>query len=443
MLKLLHPGLHLKRWLLVLLAGMVLISLGIGYALTELYRSAVAPDWVTTATLQFWPLLVRAALFLALGAILCVLAVRGLYRALAAVVPTGSNANQSLLERIYEYRVRQGGPRIVCIGGGTGMPAVLRGLKQHSANITAIVTVGDDGGSSGRLRREHGILPPGDFRNNIVALAEVEPLMARLFQYRFPSSTRVGADGKAAEDSDLGGHSFGNLFVLAMTGITGNFEHALRETSRVLAVQGSILPSTSQNVEICAEFTDGSEVCGESLIPEVGKPIARVRLKPEHPSAQPEAVRAILEADLIVLGPGSLYTSVVPNLLVEGIGKALLQSDALKVYVCNVATQPGETDGYDVKAHVEALVQHLPGQVNPLDIVLATAHAARPLDLDPAVALVTTDADLDAQPCLVVDDVVRDDHPLRHDSQKLGMTLMRLFAEQRHRVSNGAIRASR
>src|SRR6266511_457328 len=267
MLKLLHPGLHLKRWLLVLLAGMVLLSLGIGYALTELYRSAVAPDWVTTATLQFWPLLVRAALFLALGAILCVLAVRGLYRALAAVVPTGSNANQSLLERIYEYRVRQGGPRIVCIGGGTGMPAVLRGLKQHSANITAIVTVGDDGGSSGRLRREHGILPPGDFRNNIVALAEVEPLMARLFQYRF------------GEGSPLGGHSFGNLFVLAMTGVTGTFEHALRETSRVLAVQGTILPSTPQDVQVCAEFTDGSVICGESQIPEVGKPIARVSLK--------------------------------------------------------------------------------------------------------------------------------------------------------------------
>src|SRR5262249_55859895 len=245
----------------------------------------------------------------------------GLYRSLADVLPASS---RSLIDRIYDYRVRHGGPRIVCIGGGTGMPTVLRGLKHESANITAIVTVGDDGGSSGRLRREHGILPPGDFRNNIVALAEVEPLMARLFQYRFG-------------EGSLGGHSFGNLFVLAMTGITGSFEHALRETTRVLAVQGTILPSTLQNVEICADFTDGTSVCGESQIPAVGKPIARVRLKPDHPAAQPEAVRAILEADLIVLGPGSLYTSVVPNLLVEGIGKALLQSDAFKVYVCNVA----------------------------------------------------------------------------------------------------------
>src|SRR5262245_26144195 len=376
MLRLLHPGLHLKRWLLVLLAGMVVVSLGIGYGLTELYRSGTFPDWVTTATLQFWPLPVRAALFLSLGAILCLLGLRGLYRALSAAVPSSGSTQQSLLDRVYEYRVRQGGPRIVCIGGGTGMPSVLRGLKHHSANITAIVTVGDDGGSSGRLRREHGILPPGDFRNNIVALAEVEPLMARLFQHRF------------GEGSDLGGHSFGNLFVLAMTGVTGNFEHALRETSRVLAVQGTILPSTLQDVEICAQFADGSEVCGESLIPSVGKPINRIRLKPEHPSAQPEAVSAILEADLVVLGPGSLYTSVVPNLLVEGIGKALLQSDALKVYVCNVATQPGETDGYDVSDHVNALARHLPGGANPIDVVISTSYGVRPIDLDAEVALV-------------------------------------------------------
>ncbi len=430
MLKLLLPGLHLKRWLVMLLVGMVVISLGIGYTLSVLYRSVTAPDWVSTATLQFMPVWLRALLFLALGALVCGLALRGLYRSLSTAVPATGNSNQSLLERIYEYRFRQGGPRIVCIGGGTGMPAVLRGLKQHSANITAIVTVGDDGGSSGRLRREHGILPPGDFRNNIVALAEVEPLMARLFQYRFGAGT------------DLGGHSFGNLFVLAMTGITGNFEHALRETSRVLAVQGTILPSTLQNVEICAEFADGSEVCGESQIPEAGKPIQRVWLKPDHPAAQPEAVRSVLEADLIVLGPGSLYTSVVPNLLVEGVGKALLQSDALKIYVCNVATQPGETDGYDVAAHVAALVRHLPGQVNPLDVVLAAAHSAAPAE-DSSVSLVTAESDLESHPRVVVDDVVRDDHPLRHDPHKLGTAIMRLFAEQRRRVPNGTVRSTR
>jgi uncharacterized cofD-like protein len=428
MFKLLRPGLHVKRWFLVLLLGMVVVSLGIAFALTEVYRTAIVPDWVSLATLQFLPLLVRAAICLLLGGALCVFGVVGLYRSLTDVLPANS---QSLIDRIYEFRVRQGGPRIVCIGGGTGMPMVLRGLKHHSANITAIVTVGDDGGSSGRLRREHGILPPGDFRNNIVALAEVEPLMSRLFQYRF------------GEGSELGGHSFGNLFVLALTGVTGNFEQALRETSRVLAVKGTILPSTLEDVQICADFTDGSVVCGESAIPEVGKPIERVYLQPEHPAAQPEAVSAILEADLIVLGPGSLYTSVVPNLLVEGIAKAMLQAEGLKVYVCNVATQPGETDGYNVQAHVDALVRHLPGESNPLDIVIAPLHADRAASPDPGVSLVTTSPSRSAHPRVTVEDVVRDDLPLRHDSDKLATALMRIYEEERRsRSANGVVRSA-
>jgi uncharacterized cofD-like protein len=281
------------------------------------------------------------------------------------------------------------------------------------------------------LRREHGILPPGDFRNNIVALAEVEPLMSRLFQYRF------------GQGSDLGGHSFGNLFVLAMTGVTGSFEHALRETSRVLAVKGTILPSTLQDVEICADFTDGSEVCGESQIPEMGKPIERIRLKPEHPGAQPEAVKALLEADLIVLGPGSLYTSVVPNLLVEGIAKALIQSEALKVYVCNVATQPGETDGYDVDAHIAALARHMPGQVNPVDVVIANVHRTGTVTPQANITLLTAMPSKARRPQIVVDDVVRDDHALRHDPDKLAAALMRVYeAERRTRSPNGAVRAA-
>ena len=428
MLKLLRPGLHVKRWFLVLLVGMVVVSLGIAFALTDAYRTVVVPSWVSAATLQFMPLLMRAAIFLVLGAGLCVIGVLGLYRSLAAVLPANS---PSLLERIYEFRVRQGGPRIVCIGGGTGMPTVLRGLKHHSANITAVVTVGDDGGSSGRLRREHGILPPGDFRNNIVALAEVEPLMARLFQYRF------------GEGSALGGHSFGNLFVLAMTGITGSFEHALRETSRVLAVQGMILPSTLQDVAICAAFSDGSEICGESMIPEARKPIERVYLKPEHPAAQPEAVSAILDADLIVVGPGSLYTSVIPNLLVEGIAKALIQSDGLKVYLCNVATQPGETDGYNVEDHLAAIVRHLPGKVNPFDVVIAPLHPPAAFSPQADVALVTTSPSRMTELRVVLEDVVRADLPLRHDPDKLASVLLRIYDEERRaRSVNGTVRSA-
>jgi uncharacterized cofD-like protein len=429
MLKLLRPGLRVKRWFLVLLAGMVVVSLGIAFALTEAYRTQAFPDWMTAVTLQFLPLLVRGAILLIVGGALCVSGVVGLYRSLNDILPANS---QSLIERIYEFRVRQGGPRIVCIGGGTGMPTVLRGLKHHSANITAVVTVGDDGGSSGRLRREHGILPPGDFRNNIVALAEVEPLMRRLFQYRF------------GEGSPLGGHSFGNLFVLAMSGITGNFEHAVRETSRVLAVKGMILPSTLQDVQICAEFTDGSEVCGESQIPAAGKPIERVYLKPEHPAAQPEAVSAILEADMIVVGPGSLYTSVLPNLLVEGVAKALIQAEGLKVYVCNVATQPGETDGYNVQRHVEALVRHLPGQENPIDVVIAARHPDPTASPEPGVSLVTTAPSRSTHPRVVVEDVVRDDLPLRHDPDKLATVLMRLYEEDRRTrpTGNGVVRSA-
>jgi uncharacterized cofD-like protein len=426
MLKLLRPGLHVKRWFLVLLAGMVVVSVGVAFVVTDVYRTGTFPGWVGLATLQFLPMLVRAAICLLIGGALCAYGFVGLYHSLADVLPANS---PSLLERIYEYRVRQGGPRIVCVGGGTGMPTVLRGLKHHSANITAIVTVGDDGGSSGRLRREHGILPPGDFRNNIVALAEVEPLMSRLFQYRFGAGT------------ELGGHSFGNLFVLAMTGITGNFEQALRETSRVLAVQGRIVPSTLEEVEICARFTDGTELCGESQIPEAGKPIDRVYLRPEHPAAQPEAVSAILEADLIVLGPGSLYTSVVPNLLVEGIAKALIQSDGLKVYVCNVATQPGETDGYNVQAHVDGIVRHLPGQANPIDIVIAPSHPDPTATPEPGVTLVSTSPSRSTQPRVLVEHVVRDDLALRHDPEKLASAIMRIYDEERRgRSASGAVR---
>jgi uncharacterized cofD-like protein len=425
--RLLRPGLLIKRWFLLLLAGLVVISLGIGYALVELYRSVQVPDWVALVTLQFLPLLVRAAIFLVTGAGLCLLAFRGLYRSLAdVVVPVpGSGARPSLLGMIYAYRQRQNGPRVVCIGGGTGMPTVLRGLKQYTSHITAIVTVGDDGGSSGRLRREHGILPPGDFRNNIVALAEAEPLMGRLFQYRFPPG------------SPLAGHSFGNLFVLALTGVTGNFEQALRETSRVLAVKGEILPSTPEDVTVCARFADGTEVCGESRVPEAGKPIERIFLKPAHPAAQPEAVRAIIEADLVVLGPGSLYTSVVPNLLVEGVAKALLQTEAYKVYVCNLATQPGETDGFDVDAHVAALVRHLPGQQNPFDAVVANRRPQDAVSPDPEVALVGALEAPAVKPETVVADVARDDLPLRHDPDKLAGVLMELYAERRAAGARG------
>lgn len=419
---------RLKRWVVLLVGGLVLCSLGIASLLVDAYQSAPVPDPAGARTLEPLSRVALAAIVLASGVLVCALALRGLYRSVedVVVVTRGHGSNRpGLLGMVYESRLRRGGPRVVCIGGGTGMPSVLRGLKDYTSNITAIVTVGDDGGSSGRLRREHGILPPGDFRNNIVALAEAEPLMGRLFQYRFPPG------------SPLQGHSFGNLFVLAMTGVTGNFEQALRETSRVLAVKGTILPSTPQDVTICAQFTDGTEVCGESQVPEARKPIERISLRPSHPAAQPEAVRAILEADLVVLGPGSLYTSVVPNLLVEGIAKALLQTDAVKVYVCNLASQAGETDGYGVDDHVAALVRHLPGEQNPLDVVLTNQHADGVTSPDAGVSLIRATARNSAKPRIVVADVARDGQPLRHDPDKLTRVLLDLYDQRARSTRHG------
>lgn len=421
--KLLYPGMRIKRWLVLFLSGLILMIFGFAYILLELFRSAELPAVVDG--LVSWPLphSVLAVFFSAVGALLCMVGLRGLYRSLAEVVVPARNGQAGLLDMIYEARLRRSGPKVVCIGGGTGMPTVLRGLKEFTTNITAIVTVGDDGGSSGRLRREHGILPPGDFRNSIVALAEVEPLMERLFQYRFGGG------------STLEGHSFGNLFVLAMTGVTGNFEQAIRETSRVLAVKGTILPSTLDDVAIGACFADGTEVVGESQIPEVRKPISRIFLRPAHPVAQPEAVKAILEADLVVLGPGSLFTSVVPNLLVEGIAKAVGQTEATRVYVCNLATQPGETDQFDVGAHVAALMEYLPTDRPALDCVLANGRPLEPSALVPDVDTVgiPSSAQRIAGARLVLEDVVREDFPLRHDPQKLARVLFKIYSEHPHR----------
>src|SRR5439155_16960721 len=273
------------------------------------YGTVPLPEEAGQATLQFLPRVVRAALFVTLG---LVLAFVGLWRLNKSVLDTVSPNGGNLVDQIYNFRYRSRGPKIVAMGGGTGLSTLLRGLKKYTSNVTAIVTVADDGGSSGRLRRELGVLPPGDFRNCIVALAEAEPLMARLFQYRF---------GKG---SDLEGHSFGNLFIVAMSGITGNFEEAIREASRVLAVRGQILPSTLENVTLCAELEDAAHVRGESKISAASLPIRRVYLQPERPAAFPDAVRAILDADLVIVGPGSLYTSILPNLLVDGVAKALV-----------------------------------------------------------------------------------------------------------------------
>lgn len=238
-------------------------------------------------------------------------------------------------------------PKIVIIGGGTGLPVLLRGLKKYPVDLTAVVTVADDGGSSGRLRAEMDIPPPGDVRNVLAALSDVEPLIEKLFQHRFETS------------KELSGHSLGNLILAAMTSITGNFVHAIQEMSKVLKVNGKVLPAATESVVLHAELEDGSIVSGESKIPYSGKKIKRVFLTPELPTPLPETIYAIREADLIVIGPGSLYTSILPNLLVPKLGQEVCQARAKKVYVCNLMTQAGETLNYTASDHVNALYQHM------------------------------------------------------------------------------------
>ena len=242
-----------------------------------------------------------------------------------------------------------GGLKICAIGGGHGLSNMLRGLKNQTENLSAIVTVADDGGGSGMLRQDLGMPPPGDIRNCLEALANTEPLMSELMHYRF-------------KDGSLAGQSFGNLFLAALNGISPSFDAAVRRMSEVLAITGRVLPVTTADVQLEAEFENGSSVIGESKIFYCKKKedcrITRVRLLPEHPKALPEAIAAIEEADMIVLGPGSLYTSIIPNLLVDGIVEAIQRSDALKVYVCNVMTQEGETEGYTVGDHIAALFKH-------------------------------------------------------------------------------------
>ena len=415
-LALLAPGLRLKRWLLLLLLGLVLVGLGVTYVFVDLYRSLELPPVAGALTLQFVPRLLRALLFGLAGVGLVAFALWRFNRSLLEGAQPRAGGN--LVESVLRTRSRQRGPKIVAIGGGTGLSTMLRGIKDHTDFITAIVTVADDGGSSGRLRRELGVLPPGDFRNCIVALADVEPLMSRLFQYRF------------GPGSGLEGHSFGNLFIVAMSAITGNFEEAIRESSRVLAVRGQILPSTLENVTLCAELTDANLVQGESKIAASTSPIRRVYLEPRHPPAYPEAVKALLEADMIVVGPGSLYTSILPNLVVEGIGRALLASEALKVYVCNVATERGETDGFGVGEHVEALLSHLPG--NPFDCVVVNSNVPSNIPSEWRVSAVNPGGQahlpgLD-RTGVVLADVVDPHTPLRHDPEKLADVLIRLYA---------------
>ncbi|MBC7235352.1 MAG: YvcK family protein [Chloroflexi bacterium] len=332
--------------------------------------------------------------------------------------------------RLREHAKAAQRPRIVALGGGHGLSTLLRGLKHQPCDLTAIVTVADDGGSSGVLRRETGMLPPGDLRRCIAALAEAEPLMSQLFEYRF---------GRGA---GLDGHAFGNLFIAAMAGIMGDFERGLGEASRVLKVKGRVFPASLENVALCAEvcLPDGETrlvVQGQSQIAKAGGIVERVYLQPNEPKAYPAAIGALLSADMILLGPGSLYTSVLPNMLVPDILHAIRASTAFKVYVCNVATQPGETTGYTAGDHVWALAEHMGGKFGEcVDCVLANGNTAFSWHSTVASTMVlpTLESGIgrpDQPECtLILEDLVDRALPWRHDADRLAEALMRLWRER-------------
>jgi len=340
------PGLNVKRWLFLIFLGSVLMVLGflIIFDIRPIYQTM---ELIRKAALIL-PTEILAVVVIFIGGIIFF---SGWKKTTLSIMDMDSSkGGNSLLEKLYRRSKLNKGAKVVAIGGGTGLSMLLRGIKKYTNNITAVVTVGDDGGSSGRLREDMGILPPGDIRNCIAALADDDDLITELFQYRFKTG------------EGLEGHSFGNLFLTALCAITGNMVKAVKESSNVLNIRGVVLPATLDDMKLAAEFTDGTIVKGESNIPEQHKQIKRLFTEPANCQALPEIIDAIASADLIILGPGSLYTSVIPNLLVDGIVDAIMESTAKKIYVCNIMTQPGETDNYSVASHVNALLSHAKGR---------------------------------------------------------------------------------
>jgi uncharacterized cofD-like protein len=409
-LRWLTPGLELKRWLLLLGIAVLVLDLGAAYLLRSFYEVAALPGMFWYLTLQFWPKWLRAIIFGGVGISLLIFSFYKLQRSFLGPFLPGSS-ERSMADVLYSYRSRNRGPRLVAIGGGTGMSTLLRGLKEYTANLAAIVTVADDGGSSGRLRDEYRILPPGDIRQCLVALADAEPLMKVLFNHRF-------------QEGSLNGHSFGNLFITAMAEVTGNFEHAVRESGRVLAVRGAIIPSTLHDVTLVASV-NGHMVEGESRIPLQNAPISRVFLKPDCIELNPEAALAILNAEVIVVGPGSLYTSILPNLLVPGMVKAIKESPALKVFACNVASQQGETDDYSVADYLRALKDHV--NTDLFDFVLVNSNFNHMPTGGQSRVMFDYQRAVQENPNLrfIAGDLVNSRIPSHHDPLKLARLLMK------------------
>jgi uncharacterized cofD-like protein len=422
------PGIGVKRWVIVILLGTTLIGVGLAVLILDFYRNAPETWWLPAlswVSLRFLPRIVRAVIFGGLGIGLIVWGFARLNRTLMSPY---MQAGAAVVETLASYRRRERGPRIVVIGGGHGLSTLLRGLKIYTHNITAVVSVADDGGSSGRIRKSLGILPPGDIRNCLAALSNDEALLAQLFQYRFPTTSDgadlIGGDG-------LEGHSFGNLFISALAEITGSFEEAVAESGRVLAVHGRVLPACLHDVRLVADVLPANgfrevRVEGESRIPQKAGKIRHVWLEPAEAPAYPGVIQAILNADLIVIGPGSLYTSLLPNLLVPDIAAAVRTAKCLKLYVCNVATQEGETDGFTCGDHIRVIEEH----VGAGFFDIAVSNQRCDADLPEGTDWVLAEEDLDTDHAVYRADLLDLDRPWRHESSKLAQVVMDLYQER-------------
>ncbi len=454
MIKLLYPGMHVKRWIVTGFLGLLIFLAGTG-VMNESRPAGSHPlvvrvvEWIIAHVhLGLRPGTLGLLLTLA-GAFTCLVALTCLLQSLMHALDPETRASD-LPDIIFRRRKLSQGRRIVVIGGGTGLSTMLRGLKKFSSNITAIVTVADDGGSSGKLKRQLNILPPGDIRNCLVALADAEPVMTELFQYRFrdsvrPEPTAIQDDATDESPGDrkrvrqepgygegLRDHAFGNLLIAAMCAINGgDFERGIRETSRVLNIRGRVLPSTVDHVALRAEMEDGSVLDGESTIASSNLKIKRVSLTPGTACPLDEVIEAIGRAEIIVMGPGSVFTSVIPNLLVHGIPEAIRKSKARKVYVCNVMTQAGETNGFSAFDHVRAIEKH--ARMRVFDYVMV--NTARPdhelLEKYRKVGAVLVEADSDRiksegyRPLL--GNYINQSDVVRHDSSLLAEQIMRLL----------------
>lgn len=410
-LRWLYPGIGIKRWAAVITLGFL-----------AAYFSGVLVYGAVTNTEMTMKIRLTAG---SIGLVLVagVLVITGIYRMVKSIERMVGKQlrGESAISTAYERRFLEQGIKVVCLGGGTGMSTLLRGLKTHTANITAVVSVADDGGSSGRLRREFDILPPGDIRKCLIALSDDAPVMAKLLDYRF-------------DEAELSGHSMGNLVLTVLSRITGDFEQAVREANSLFAVRGKVLPATLDRIFLVAHHPDGSTTIGQKNVSRTDKTIDRVELKPNPGPPAKDIIQTLEEADMVILGPGSLYTSVIPTLLTEGIADRLRKSSAVKVYVANIVAYEGETKGFELMDHIRAMEKH--GGKGLFDHVLVndgTVPRAKRVELEDKGARFImynrTDIAEDVPYRFTAADIVSKDSPVRHDSERLAQALMDLYAK--------------